>query len=367
MNVLNTNEEFIFGQHLQNLNTKWEDFSREIKDMQTKDTFSILYAADIHYIRMYAKYVPAYYKVKEMVEFSKFAGFDLMAIAGDIVDGNTTLKRQKRDLYDIITLVRESKTTSVAISKGNHDDNSWYTFKNDLGLESVLSCDEWYSHVINPIRVQYPIVLDSENMTGGYYYIDYPLHKIRVINLNTSDVPYVIDDEGKLIEEYCSQWNMGMSESQLIWLTEALRFDEPGWAVIFISHTHPTEKDRLGKTVSNGTLAWEIINAYKNGEKGVVKSDNKYYEANVEFDFSENKSNEVLLYLHGHIHEDRVVVKDGITAVSTKRLLGNFNAEWDKPEQNVDGGWNCILIDRKNRHMQGIRYGKNKLKFNIDF
>ena len=68
---MNTTEEYIFEQHMKNLNTKWEDFSREIKDIQTPDTFSMLYATDIHYIRKYAKLVPAYYKVKESAKLQK--------------------------------------------------------------------------------------------------------------------------------------------------------------------------------------------------------------------------------------------------------------------------------------------------------
>lgn len=352
---------------MKNLDIKWEDFSREIKDMQTPETFSILYATDVHYIRKYAKYVPAYYKLKEMVEFSKCAGFDLMAISGDIVDGNATLKRQKRDLYDVINLIREAKTTSVAISKGNHDDNSWYTFSHNMDIDSVLSPDEWYSYVINPLRVQYPIVLDKENMAGGYYYIDYPLHKIRVINLNTNDIPYVLDDLGKLIKEYCGHWTLGISERQIKWLCEVLKFDEPGWAVLFMSHNLPVMIEGGKSEVKNGALAWEIIKAYKNGEKGFVKNDEKYYEAEASYDFTENKSNEVLAYLFGHIHKDNTLVKDGITTVSTKRLLGRLEFDWDNIDEEIDGGWDCILINRKKRVMQTIRNNAEKTRRDISF
>ena len=113
---MNTTEQYIFEQHMKNVNTKWENFSREIQDLQTPDTFSMLYATDVHYIRNYALYVPAYYKVREMVEFSKYVGVDLLALTGDIVDGNTTIESQRRDLYDIISLVREAKTSSIVIS-----------------------------------------------------------------------------------------------------------------------------------------------------------------------------------------------------------------------------------------------------------
>lgn len=93
---MNTIEQCIFEKHMKNLNTKWEEFSKEIKDMQSPETFSILWATDVHYIRKYAKYIPAYYKIEDMVDFSRCAGFDLLAITGDIVDGNTTLTRQKK-------------------------------------------------------------------------------------------------------------------------------------------------------------------------------------------------------------------------------------------------------------------------------
>lgn len=80
-------------------------------DIQNSDTFSILYATDIHYIRKYALYVPAYYKVKEMVEFSKYAGFDLMALTGDIVDGNTNTN------WDDVTVLVDGGWDCVLIDK----------------------------------------------------------------------------------------------------------------------------------------------------------------------------------------------------------------------------------------------------------
>ena len=56
---MDTTEEYIFQQHLRNLNTKWEDFSNEIKSLQTPDTFSIIYATDIH-----SHIIPTYEELK---------------------------------------------------------------------------------------------------------------------------------------------------------------------------------------------------------------------------------------------------------------------------------------------------------------
>ncbi|MBO5060547.1 MAG: metallophosphoesterase [Clostridia bacterium] len=363
---MNSAEKYIFDMHMRNLNTKWEDFSREIVSLQTENTFSIIYATDVHYIRKYALNVAAYEKLKEMVDFSGFAGIDLLAITGDIVDGNTTIKRQYRDLYDVMGVIKQAKTTSVLLSKGNHDDCSWYSFQKGLDKTNWLSHRDWYTHVVNPIRVQYPMVLDDENITGGYYYIDYPLQKIRVINLNTSDTTEVLNDDGTLIKEYCGQWCLAISEKQLKWLAKALTFTDEGWSVLIMSHNFliPTNG---AEEVHNGNAAWELICAYKNNTKGKIVSTDKYYEAELEYDFTQNPSNDVLPYMFGHIHEDFVTVSDGITAISSQNLLKADGTEWNNLDVNITGGWDCVLIDKKERTFKSRRFGVPAANRNINF
>ena len=103
---MNATEEFIFTQHMKNIDVTFEDFTRECMELTTPESLSIIYATDIHYIRKYALYSPAYYKLREMVDFSGVIGADLLAITGDIVDGNATIKRQYRDIFDCITLLK---------------------------------------------------------------------------------------------------------------------------------------------------------------------------------------------------------------------------------------------------------------------
>lgn len=355
---MNTTEQFIFSQHMKNINTRWEDFARENMAIQSPESLSIIYGTDLHYIRKYAYYTPSYYKLCEMVEFSGYIGADLLAITGDIVDGNTTMKRQYRDLYDVLGVLKKSKTTSVALSKGNHDGCEWYAYQKRLGEGNWLTEKDWYVHAVNPLRVQYPMVLDEENPQGGYYYIDYPVQKIRVINLNTSDSYVVLDEDGVPLREYCSQWHLGMKEKQLKWLTKALTFKEEGWSVIFMSHDFlvPFGDDFAG-VVSNGEQAWEIIKAFKNCEKGTAKNTAEYYQSEVMYDFTKNPSNDVLVYMFGHVHADNTFKKDGITAVSTINILKAEPADWDSPESEVIGGWDFVTVDKKKRMFYSKRYG----------
>lgn len=351
-------EKFIIEKHCENINDKYEDFAKRIMLDQNPDTFSIIYATDTHYIRKYALNVPSYYKIREMVEFSGYAGIDLFAVTGDLVDGNTSIQRQYRDLYDFISLVRQTKTTSVALSKGNHDDCSWYAFKNKLESSAWISSVQWYNHVINPLRVQFPINLDPENIAGGYYCIDYPFHKIRVINLNSNDIVNEVNSNG-IIEnpDYCGQWCLGFRQNQLNWLKNMLNFADEGWSVLLMSHDAPVEYPSQESVPHNADAVWDLITAFKNKRKGhIKKTGDKYFDVDIEYDFTDNKSNDVLPYLFGHCHKDRVFEKDGIYLVSSRDILGVNTNAWDDPDSKPEGGWDCILIDKKKRTFKSRRF-----------
>lgn len=354
--------QFITNKHYEKTQDKYQEFASALIPLQTPDTLSILFATDVHYIRRFVWYMPAYYKIKEMAEFSECMGIDLFALAGDIVDGNEPLENQYSDIYDIMKLVKSSKATAAAISKGNHDDCSWYAFQKKL-KNAWIDETQWYNHVVNPIRVQYPIQVDPENPAGGYYSIDYPLQKIRVINLNSNDVPTITNADG-IIEKNgdCGQWCFGMREKQLKWLKKVLTFTESGWSVLFISHippisdpSHPQLKEK-GGIFHNENAAWELIRAFKNNEKGHIISIDKNYEADFDYDFTQNASNDVLPYLFGHYHNDIVYEKDGITFVSSKNILSTCGGS-DEYTEHFDTGWDCILIDKKARTFKSKRFG----------
>lgn len=356
---MNTSEQYVFSQHMRNIDVRFESFAEECMELQSPEALSIIFATDIHYIQKYAKFVPSYYKLKEMVDFTGFVGADLLAITGDIVDGNTTIQGQYRDIFDCMALLKQSKTSSVLLSKGNHDTCEWYAHREKLKAGNWLTAKDWYIHAINPLRVQYPMILDDENVEGGYYYIDFPLQKIRVINLNTSDTETVLDEDGYLEREYSSQWRLGMREKQLKWLVKALTFEEAGWSVVFMSHSFLCETEEQPEKVSNGKLAWEIILSYKNNLKGIQKSDELHYEAEVSYDFTDNKSNDVLVYVFGHLHKDSDFVYNGITAVSFKNILNSDldnELGWDDGTKHISGGWNFISIDKKTREFKSKRF-----------
>ncbi len=363
---------FSHGEFLENLDTRFEQFATEVVREQNPDTLTVLFGTDVHYIRFYDNYAPVYEKVQEMVEFSRRVGVDLLALTGDLIDGNAPIETQFRDLFDLMTVIKRTDATSVILSQGNHDDCSWFAYKEALGPEGVISDDEWYGAVVNPIRASFPMVLDENNRAGGYYYVDYPTQKIRAINLRTSDNPLVLEEDGKhLVQQYCSQWAFGFQEKQLQWLAKALQLPADDWSVVFFSHTCPYVEETK---MHNRDLFADLVRAFRNGDKGVLVSEDPMYPATVSYDFTDRKG-DVLVYLYGHYHHDVTKVVDGITTVCTKSLLG-FDHGQEHLFVEVPGvgtvgkdiynSWDCMLIDKAARKLKAKRYGLRALDRDID-
>lgn len=363
--------DFSHEKFLETLDTRFEEFATEVVREQNPDTLTVLFGTDVHYIRYYNNYAPVYEKVQEMVDFSHRIGVDLLALTGDLIDGNAPIETQFRDLFDLVSLVKQTEATSVILSQGNHDDCSWFAYKNALGAESVISDNEWYGAVVNPIRTSFPMTLDENDPAGGYYYVDYPVQKIRAINLKTSDNPLVLEEDGKhLVQKYCSQWAFGFREAQLRWLAEALQVPAD-WSVVFFSHTCPY----IEEDMHNRDVFAELVRAYRNGEKGVATSDDAMYPATVPYDFTANPAGDVLTYLYGHYHRDTTQEVEGIKVVCTKSLLG-FDHGQEAYFVEVPGvgtvgkdiynSWDCMLIDKAARTLTAKRYGLRQLDRKID-
>lgn len=363
--------DFSHAEFLNTLDTRFEEFANEVVREQSASTLTVLFGTDVHYIRGYDNYAPVYEKVREMVDFSRRVGVDLLALTGDLIDGNAPLDVQFRDLFDLVSLVKQADTTSVILSQGNHDDCSWFAYKQALGAEGVISKREWYNAVVNRIRTSFPITVNPAEPDGGYYYVDYPVQKIRAINLNTSDNPLVLEEDGKhLVQQYCSQWAFGFQQAQLQWLANALQLPA-GWSVIFFSHTSPL----IEEDMHNRDLFAALLRAFRNGECGTLVSEDAMYPATVSYDYTQNRGCDVLAHLYGHYHCDTVKVVDGITCVCTKSLLG-FDHGQEQYFVEVPGvgtvgkdiynSWDCMLIDKANRRLTAKRYGLRQLDRTID-
>lgn len=209
------------------------------------------------------------------------------------------------DIADALGSITE---VPVLCLKGNHDDNS------ELLLTESLTPKEF--HECFPSCFQNSgIVVDNNNVYGCYGYYDDKEHKTRFIYINSVDLPW-IENDGVL--KYKGMWHKGISQQQLIFIANALKFSEPGWGVVIVSHHSlvsiegfDTTSDTYVTPQNGGQQLYGIIKAFKNKTSytGSVTGD---FACKVNVDYTNNESNGVYLLLIGHIPCDRYAIYDGM-------------------------------------------------------
>ncbi|MBO4548379.1 MAG: hypothetical protein J5758_04105, partial [Abditibacteriota bacterium] len=188
--------------------------------------------------------------------------------------------------------------------------------------------------------LQNDFVRDPKNPFGGWYYKDFSRAKVRVIMLNSADVPYIPAAEGL---KYYGQWTYAFRQEQLEWLAnKALRFGKKGWGVIIMSHvTFVPAPARPDRTLPiNHELVSELVEAFRTGGRGTLRSDREDFRVRVAYNFGHNLSRDYIASFAGHTHNNECDYLGG----SPRLIVGNmFNKK--------HGGYDLVTIDRKRRRI----------------
>lgn len=291
---------------------------------------------------------------------SKECKVDALIFGGDYLNNSSTTDKETAmfSLNYLGKLIQRTRADAPRfVIKGNHDDNTMY-----VDVNNGLINDEERFAIISDID-QDRVYRDADNIHKSYGYYDVPNKKVRIFMLNTVDIPQVLDTENNSIN-YNGQHDTGFSEAQLQYVADHLKFDEAGWQVILFSH-HPISNDLFNYEFGNnqkagvdpdhgGNSMVEILNAFKSGKSGKCECTTKDFESNVEYDFSNNKSNTIIANVHGHIHAFGVnKFGDDIPAISTRAVFGH-------PSYTSKGANDCasyIVINRKEKKLYCISDG----------
>ena len=184
-----------------------------------------------------------------------------------------------------------------------------------------------------------------------YYYKDLKEDKIRIICLNTSDVPIIDDGTGLL--KYDTLSKLAFRQEQINWfVNKALDFTDKGddksnWHTLVMCHA-PLLNDAEGMT-ANGTIVnrdaiLRAIYAFKNGQScSYNNASSDEFAVTMEKDFISQGSMTFIGVFSGHIHLDRHIVKDGINHITS---MADYNYKWtgDMPDR-VIGDISEIVFD----------------------
>ena len=297
-----------------------EIFARSVK----KDSFSFLFATDLHYKSDNSLTFGTIKKLREMVMFAKLVKPDLFVLNGDLTDGHSQKDVILSELSELFETLKDLDIP-IIINKGNHDSATWFAYEEKL---SDYVTDSDWNKAISDV---------TKRTECGYGYLDFEKQKIRAIYLNTSDIVNETDENGNMSAN-CRQWRLGIGEKQIEWLKDTLSKCPNDYFVIFFSHYIP-----FGEKVESGDTVWNIIKDF-------------------------NKDNKVLAYMYGHKHKDFAEKRDGITCICTKDMLNASVTSEDgrkycatlkdipvicqepvlnNPKAQILGGWDYIEITGK--------------------
>lgn len=325
-----------------------DDFILENRDLQNNNTLLFAWTSDTHHqIHGASEFGMTKEKLAEFSQVANAVRCDYLTITGDIVNGYYPVEEQKTNLVRLVKTIRDNCELPVLLVEGNHDDNSWYASANGstgteyTGLDEVLQNDQFTNYSMNNSIEN--VVFNPNDPLGGYYYKDFRKSKIRVIALNTADIPYIENEDKSLV--YNGQSTFAFRQNQLNWIANtALKFTESGWGVILMMHYDSNMTDNT-KTTHNADNLNNIMDAFQSRTSGTTTSTDGDFALSVSYDFTQNASDDVIAWFSGHRHDDKDEIIDGVPHV---RIINPWNT--------TGGGFDIVTVDRVAKKIYTKRY-----------
>lgn len=157
-----------------------------------------------------------------------------------------------------------------------------------------------------------------------------------------------------------------MSQKQLDWLcSKALKFDDPGWSVMFITHSLllPQEVDNPPEISKNMELLRRIVLAYKKGENYSENFGDGDFERKVDAPFNDYIRGDIIGFLVGDYHYDDVVYYDDIPLILTGNAVMYDKGEKNRVRRNGDETellFDMVTVDKEKRKICVVRVGSGE-------
>lgn len=297
--------------------------------------------------------------VKEFNYLEEKDILDLKAHLGDWMDGSDPGLVDEQELISLRKAFRSNKT-NFAIVKGNHDENDKFDEHHDL--KASFPENEFEDIMWPTMYFQKGIHYISRKHGVAYFDKD----DIRFITVNTSDVPYILDAQGK--KKYDTKITLAIREDQMQEIIEILEVSSDK-KIVFMSHANPINRKGGNALKYNGRSLHELLVAFNQREKGYLNSRDVPEEFSLanSFDFTKVKNAKVIAYFCGHRHTEDQYRINGIQYVlfNCSALMGpnhalttQYNKRWNRRyDHKSESAGYIVNIDPHRHLMQVFGYG----------
>ena len=213
--------------------------------------------------------------MKTVIKINESNSIDLCVLNGDYLDNNNTSKATVAEWYKMLDKTFSGLSVPQWRGKGNHDANDA-----NINTSEHLTNEDYYKYFMRNADIN-KFIMPYGKISNCYGYYDDTNKKIRFIFINTVDIP----------NGYEQQHIKGISNEQLNFVADALKFNDSEWGVVFISHhalqdnrvLNPDEHEDAYLTPEHGGIPLiGVINAFINNRSTrITLSNNKkitYYE-----------------------------------------------------------------------------------------
>lgn len=242
--------------------------------------------------------------------------------------------------------------SSIFMIPGNHDSGVGQTGGLKVG-NSLTQRD-----LKNIYHSNNPLFGEVRNQDSLYFYKDFSDKKVRLIGLDSSDLPWTSDSDGNYKHNRLTE--AGFSSDQLQWLVnKALLLPDNTWQVVFFFH-HPLSSSIF----YNAQALIDIIKTFKNGgTASITRSDVADMPINaLQVDFSKQGPGVVIGVFNGHYHADSsdLTTLNGTPIVITDASLSSAALADQLARRNTvnEDCWETISIDTSSRKIHCYRFGR---------
>ncbi|WP_056992812.1 metallophosphoesterase family protein [Lacticaseibacillus saniviri] len=275
---------------------------------------------------------------------------------GDMVDGSEPSFLTEWRLKNMVSDYAADITPFV-IAKGNHDDNDKFAEKNRRfagSFHPAVFNDAVFARMAN--QVGGPTVTRH-----GLSWFDTP--QIRVVTLNTSDVPVRWINGRK---NYDVKKTLAVTLGQIQELIQVLA-DAGDRDVLVLSHAPMINKSGKPALKYNGRAVHELLRAVNLHAKGTVNLGNHPdFGGQADFDFTSTSGN-IIAVLSGHYHYEADYAVNGIhySVQNVSALMGRHHALTTRFNRNFDRHINqtneyagyVVSVDPNQRTLTIFGYG----------
>jgi predicted phosphodiesterase len=326
----------------------------QAKSLQNNDTLDFLFYTDSHITND-----SSFTDIFALNYINNQMDLSFTVCCGDNLDNAYSKEIHLDTAAKLVNTILTPKFFPV---KGNHDDNSFIE-EGISNIKYTMQPKEQYEIMFK--RLEGTVNFDEENHSGLYYFYDIPEHKIRAIFLNSIDIPYVANESNPSAWKYAGQSTYAYSNAQLNWLSHtALDLPESEWNTILFTHINPFNEGMIGadNLACNSTVLLEILAAFMEGKTyNSAPTEGDFYQS-VSVDFSKQGRGQVLAFFYGHTHSEQVLVKNGISYISTwndcpRKSLSNPDAPNRLLGSTSECCLNVVSIDLQKRKLYMTKFG----------